>query len=546
MALVGGTGVGAESLTCGWLCLSRMVHVSSLRAGGRPPLWRRVHLVVSLQETVNPLRGKVKTGVDMAIFHLQVRSGSRAEGGALNHGRYIRRDSRYSGKFEDKRSDHEEVVLNLPGWARSSDDAWAMIDKHERKNASSYREFEISLPIELTRDDNRRLTKEWVEREFPNHFVEIGLHWKDGNPHAHVQVCERIGIHLKASAEAAFKRPASAYRHRKTGEIVQPTPDQIANSGCKKSDRFTGNHLVQEPGEPVFDYKKRVKKIRKAALVEVRASWADAINAVLPAHVERVSHLSNEARGLDKPASAHVSRAVRGMAKRGIKSPQLAVVAELEDRRAYVISERLAADRAAKVGEVRGENQSAARSAEARYIENASQKFHDVREAPAFRTKTDTEKSVAAHPFIVRQLDMGRQMQKYFDGLPCTICPLVKVHNPGFETPAYFAPGNNLKPVAYGRTDGGIVVPEPTKITDEQIRQLLVEVAGSSGAVELFGDATWQARCSAIAGRMGLKTNYAGPAGPSPAAREPGEDWRLSAGSSDNSGREQAAQPRLT
>lgn len=226
----------------------------------------------------------------MANFHMSIKVGSAAKGGASGHGDYIRRDEKVK-----VREDHpvDVITQNLPSWANSAQEFWLAADKFERKNGSSYREFECSLPVELSNSENIKLATEWSKKEFPNQFVEIALHWKAGNPHAHIQVCERVADAEKSSAEHYFKRPASNFRNR-AGEMCSPSADKIAEGGCKKSERFTRNDLEQWEGESRKKYLKRVRVARKFAVREIRQSFADMTNHFLDknGYAERVSSLS--------------------------------------------------------------------------------------------------------------------------------------------------------------------------------------------------------------------------------------------------------------
>ena len=79
----------------------------------------------------------------MASFHHSIKS--RRKGSAVAHSTYISNE------------DREDLIYtsygNLPEWAEGSIRLfWRMANAHERANGAVYREHEIALPNELTRD----------------------------------------------------------------------------------------------------------------------------------------------------------------------------------------------------------------------------------------------------------------------------------------------------------------------------------------------------------------------------------------------------------
>jgi hypothetical protein len=460
----------------------------------------------------------------MAIFHLSVRVGSSKEGGAQKHGRYIRRDPRM--EF-DENHPADSLVMNLPRWADDADHFWKMADRHERKNGSRYREFEVALPNEFPSDESIELTREWVEQEFPNQVVEIGFHWKLGNPHAHIQVCERQHDGIERDAERYFKR------HNR----MQPE-----NGGCRKSERFTCNDLPKLAGEHVKDYMRRLRKQRKTVIQEIRKSWADALNARLePKGIPAVSHLSHEARGLDAAPSSHVGRKGLGMMKRGIEPDRLVEVEEIENRkREYVAirrTEKQAAEDAKRLADRTLQRKQQGHGNEAGQAESGVN--FGAGQKAQIRNQRTGRKTV----LTTANLDAGNQLRGYFDSLTCGIRPVLKLHGPKYETPAYFVDGCP-QPIAYGRTDGGVAIPRPQDITDQHLADLLLAVAGEGMAVEVAGTDEFKSRCARLCEHLGIRHDEAVPSASAADAREPTGGWRSSAGSHESSAHENAAQPR--
>ncbi|MFA5372226.1 MAG: MobA/MobL family protein [Sideroxydans sp.] len=448
----------------------------------------------------------------MTIYHLSVKLGSRKDGGAQKHGRYVRRDPRE--RF-DENHPADALVFNLPCWAEDADHFWAMADKHERKNGSMYREFEIALPNEFTREESVDLVREWVMQEFPHQMVEVGVHWKLGNPHAHIQVCERLDDGLEREGGRYFKRYNSKMPER---------------GGCKKSERFTCNDLPKLAGEGLNDYKRRQRKKRKTVMQEIRGSWAAALNAQLaPRGIALVSHLSNEARGIDEAPGVHIGRKALGLMKRGVIPDRLLEVEIIEERRRDHVSRRRYQKESAENTSGLVDRAAEGKSEDSvRGIEEAAKRAPNNGREKNQRHGTKTVLSI-------ENLDSGHQLRSYFDSLACGIRPVVKIHRPEFENPAYFVDGVR-QPIAFGRTDGGVSIPRPQDISDDHLAALLLAVAGKGMAVEVTGTDEFRLRCASLCEHLGIKHDVAGPSAPTADAREPANGRRLSAGSSDWAG----------
>ena len=84
----------------------------------------------------------------MAVPHMKVKTGGA--GKAAPHAEYIAREGEYSKRLEKgEKLEHTEYG-NMPKWAEHNpSEFWKAADLYERKNGSTYREFEIGLPREL-------------------------------------------------------------------------------------------------------------------------------------------------------------------------------------------------------------------------------------------------------------------------------------------------------------------------------------------------------------------------------------------------------------
>lgn len=228
---------------------------------------------------------------------MSVKVGKSGTGAA--HADYISREGKYARKEKD---DLEQVVSgNLPSWAAHPSDFWKAADEHERANGSVYREFELALPRELTKVQRLTLVQEFVEQEIGDrHTYTFAIHNPkaaiDGGeqPHAHIMFSERTIDGVQRSAEQYFKR----YNAK-----------QPERGGCQKAS------TAKTPTE------------RKADLVQRRERWAEIQNKHLTqyGHADQVTHLSLEARGIEREVEPHLGPKLAQMVAKSIRENRAVV-----------------------------------------------------------------------------------------------------------------------------------------------------------------------------------------------------------------------------
>jgi len=432
-------------------------------------------------------------------MHIAV--GTREKGGAQFHGKYIRRDE---GIKVEEEHPFNVLQFNRPSWALDMDDFWCAVDALERKNGSVYREFEVGLPPELSQPSNIELVSKWVAKEFPNQVVEAAIHWKEGNPHAHIQVCERLLDGSTRERDKFFKR----YNPR--------TP---MDGGSKKDDRFTGNWIEKIVGESKKEHAWRRRKASVEAVLAIRESWAEEVNRLIaPLGLEPISPLSNRERGIKKPPTKHVGKKALGMAKRGIIGERISDVIEMEEWSAHVISRK--ANQRSKSESNPGHCQTA-----------IDRTVRQTQQVPARRPEQNGAEDKEIHLGIGDEslggngsrrktnhegarrgtaLDSGHPPR--FGGIPVRngAVPVVKVHTPGFKVPAYFSTADfTRKPIAIGLDGGGFTLVKDARLTDEQLAELILDAAGPEREhLELFGNAEWLMRASKMCERLSLEYEY--------------------------------------
>ena len=150
----------------------------------------------------------------MASYHCTVKTG--AKGSALNHSDYISRSGDYK-KYKSREDLEFSSSGNMPSWAKKNPaELWKAADEFERKNGTAYREIEIALPRELTREQRIELVENFVQKELGDrHAYQYAIHNPPGaidgkeQPHAHIMFCERINDGIERDPQQFFKRANS-------------------------------------------------------------------------------------------------------------------------------------------------------------------------------------------------------------------------------------------------------------------------------------------------------------------------------------------------
>ena len=228
----------------------------------------------------------------MAIERLSVKVGK--VGHAEAHAAYVTRTGEYS-KLASKAGEIVEAVEhgNLPSWAQAEPLVfWKSADQYERKNGSTYREFEIALPRELTREQRIDLVKTFVWQELGEHHAyTFGIHNPaardmQDQPHVHLMFCERKADGIERDPGQYFKRYNG--KHPEKGGAKKTYGDVAELAGVSTTARLKARAAD------------RAEELRA-----LRGRWETACNAALAAagRPERIDMRSYEARGIEIPAA---------------------------------------------------------------------------------------------------------------------------------------------------------------------------------------------------------------------------------------------------
>ena len=210
----------------------------------------------------------------MAIGHLSVRVGK--VGKAQPHAAYIARQGQYANRLEHGEKLEAVGIGNMPAWAQHDPLVFRQAaDTFERANGSTYREYEIALPRELSPDQRKNLLEDFVKYEIGDKYVyQYAIHNPkalDGQeqPHAHLMFCERRLDGIERDPEQFFKRYNAKHSER---------------GGAKKEN--TGKDFAT----------------RQAELKQLRQRWGHTCNDHLEraGSEQRIDMRSYQERGLDQ------------------------------------------------------------------------------------------------------------------------------------------------------------------------------------------------------------------------------------------------------
>ena len=245
-----------------------------------------------------------------AIFHLNVRTGSRSKGqSARAAAAYIQREAEYG---RDRETADELLYTesgHMPAWAAADPTTyWDAADLHERANGRLFQRVEVALPTALTAEEQRELAV-----GFARHLTDgeqlpytLAIHAGEGtNPHCHLLISERTNDGLERSPEQWFRRYNAA------------EPEQ---GGARKT---TALHP-------------------KAWLAETRAAWAEQTNqALAEAGSElRIDHRSYAAQGIERVPGVHLGPTVLAMEARGIETERGAEARAVAQQNAELARDR--------------------------------------------------------------------------------------------------------------------------------------------------------------------------------------------------------------
>ena len=163
----------------------------------------------------------------MATYHLRVKDDTKRSGSKVSpirHTDYILREEGQAHadyiNREGAQSDKNDCVFKgsqLPKWAKGSPQKFfSAATRYEDKGNCRYKEIELSLPNELSLEQNRLIIDRFIANHLANHYYAYAIHEKSGelsgekHPHVHIMFSER----LIDDVERISERPACKYFRR--------------------------------------------------------------------------------------------------------------------------------------------------------------------------------------------------------------------------------------------------------------------------------------------------------------------------------------------
>ena len=226
----------------------------------------------------------------MATYHLRVKNDTQPSGTKISAKRHVDYILREDGKShadyinrEGAQGEKTDCVFKgsqLPKWAKDSPQKFfEAATRYESKGNRRYKEIELSLPNELSLEQNRTIVDKFLANHLANHYYAYAIHEKAGelsgerHPHVHIMFSER----LIDDVEKIKERPACKYFRR----AARPIKDEQISS-------FERRREHGAPKDPKWHDKKY--------LCELREDFARIQNEVLSAngYSIRVDHRSLE------------------------------------------------------------------------------------------------------------------------------------------------------------------------------------------------------------------------------------------------------------
>ena len=249
----------------------------------------------------------IREVIPIAIYHWNIGIVSRGKGKSAVAAAAYRSGEKLTNEWDGMTHDytrkggvvHTEIMLppHAPPSFSDRSTLWNSVELYEKAgNAQLAREIDAALPIELSREEQIRLVREYCSSQFVSRgmCVDFAIHdTNSGNPHCHIMLTMRPLDGRGAWAAKSKKE----YDLDENGERIR------LPSGRYKT------HKIDLTG---WNDKDNTLLWRKA--------WADFTNDFLERNgsPERIDHRSNAERGIDEIPTVHMGVAACQMEKKGI------------------------------------------------------------------------------------------------------------------------------------------------------------------------------------------------------------------------------------
>lgn len=143
-----------------------------------------------------------------------------------------------SGKYTGKEKELVYEAHNMPNWVTSAKEFWELADKNERVNGRTYREVRISLPEELTKEENIELLNQFLKENFSGHYYSVVIHDKETQPgfeyvekhkniHAHIMFCPRVIDNIERKDPGKYFKKSNSKNPERGGAAKDPKWNEV-------------------------------------------------------------------------------------------------------------------------------------------------------------------------------------------------------------------------------------------------------------------------------------------------------------------------------
>lgn len=268
----------------------------------------------------------------MAIYHCSIKIGSRSAGrSAVAASAY-----RSGEKLQDRETGithdytrksgivHSEILLprQAPSEYQNREVLWnAVQEKETQSNAQLFREVEVALPVEFSRELQIEVVRDYVNSQFvaAGMCADWSLHDKgDGNPHAHIMLTTR-GIKDNGQWDVKERKAYAIDEYGERIPIIDPeTGEQKVRIRKGKGEEKLWERITVQAN----DWNDKGK-------ADIwRAAWADICNKHLDKSNE-IDHRSYEKRGIEIEPTIHEGYTARQM---GVRSERVQTNTEIRAR----------------------------------------------------------------------------------------------------------------------------------------------------------------------------------------------------------------------
>lgn len=282
---------------------------------------------------------------------------------------------------------YSEVLLpeHAPKEYQNRELLWNSVQEIEKQsNAQLAREIEVALPVELDRQQQIKVLRQYIRLNFIHEGMcaDWALHDKgDGNPHAHIMLTTRP---IKENGTWGAKE-RKAYSLDENGEKIPVI------------DPETGEQKIGARGRKIWK-RELIEKTgwTKKENAEIwRANWAKTCNQYLSQDLQ-IDHRSYERQGVEQLPTQHEGYAARQMEQKGQRADRCEINREIQKKNKMIanINQQIVAmnERSKKIQAEIGQNAPVTTNKEIpRVIDEKTKKLAEIKRKQAENERKYTD-----------------------------------------------------------------------------------------------------------------------------------------------------------